>query len=596
MRCGRGLRGAAAQPWSRSAGKQTTPRAFRARVQERARGVPRAGDLPRHRRLRPQGRRHVARRDRAAQAAPEAGHRRALALRPEEALHAGPDLARGDAGGPQARRRGSRDLRAPAVRLAHRLDAHLDDARAARVHVAAREGHALPPGARLRELPEAPRGGAAFARPAGGADARGLEERVDGAAGHASARARDARHLRRHRSEGDLAVDAVRELSRGGRGCRSQASRRGGAARAFRKRASGFRALQALPRVRVPPGSAQEPRRLGPARGREVLRAARAVPDHHDAFPRGDPLDRARGGGAHPRRDGQGDRVDRVHRVVRRLREVHQHRPALLLHQARGPARRLPRHREARGCRASQALRRAAAHALRHPRDGGVRGRQRRPLFGPGDGRQPRGVLRRQREPPSEPAVARDGGDPAPRGRAGPSPSDRALVRAAGPAALPPHRLVRRLRRGVGALRGEPRLRDGLLYRPVHALRRALGRDAARLPAGGGHGAAREGMDPRGRHPLPRRQLGHERGVLHGGDRPLHRVGRAGARLQDRRAQDQGAARPGAGGARGALRPAPLPQRDPRRRRAPAHRARGAHRRMDRGAASRQAHLPGGRS
>ena len=48
---------------------------------------------------------------------------------------------------------------------------------------------------------------------------------------------------------------------------------------------------------------------------------------------------------------------------------------------------------------------------------------------------------------------------------------------------------------------------------------------------------------------------------------------RPGAGLQDRRAQDQGAAREGQGGARRALRHAPLPQRAPRRRRAPAHRS-----------------------
>ena len=87
------------------------------------------------------------------------------------------------------------------------------------------------------------------------------------------------------------------------------------------------------------------------------------------------------------------DKVDRRHRLqghVRRVPRVPPQGQAVLLHQARGPAARLPRHRQARRRRAAEALRRAAAHALRHPRDGGVRGRQLRPLLGRRDRRQPR--------------------------------------------------------------------------------------------------------------------------------------------------------------------------------------------------------------
>nr|AUN35548.1 DUF885 protein [uncultured bacterium] len=57
--------------------------------------------------------------------------------------------------------------------------------------------------------------------------------------------------------------------------------------------------------------------------------------------------------------------------------------------------------------------------------------------------------------------------------------------------------------------------------------------------------------------------------------------GPASARLQDRRAQDPGAARQGARGAGRPLRHPPLPQRRAGRRRAPPHRARVAHRRLD---------------
>ena len=71
---------------------------------------------------------------------------------------------------------------------------------------------------------------------------------------------------------------------------------------------------------------------------------------------------------------------------------------AVLLHARRRPARRIPRHRQTGGCRAAEAFRGAAAAALRHTRDGGVRGRQCRPLHAGQRGRRARRVLRSEHE------------------------------------------------------------------------------------------------------------------------------------------------------------------------------------------------------
>ena len=68
-------------------------------------------------------------------------------------------------------------------------------------------------------------------------------------------------------------------------------------------------------------------------------------------------------------------------------------------------------------------------------------------------------------------------------------------------------------------------------------------------------------------------------------NRPLHRLARPGARLQARRAQNQGAARQGQQGARRQVRHPQVPQRVDRRRPAAAGRARTTDRRVDRDAA-----------
>ncbi len=98
---------------------------------------------------------------------------------------------------------------------------------------------------------------------------------------------------------------------------------------------------------------------------------------------------------------------------------------------------------------------------------------------------------------------------------------------------------------GWGLYFGVSRRRAGAVSRSLLPLRPAHLRDVARDPAGRGYRHSREGVDPRaGDRVLPgaRRQSG-SRHLRRG--RSLHRLAGAGARLQDRGAQDQRAARAG---------------------------------------------------
>ena len=85
-------------------------------------------------------------------------------------------------------------------------------------------------------------------------------------------------------------------------------------------------------------------------------------------------------------------------------------------------------------------------------------------------------------------------------------------------------------------------------------------------------------LDARPVDPLSGRQRRHLGKLRHRRDRPLHPRSRPGARLQDRRAQDQGATRQGADSARRQVRHSPLSQRIARRWRAAADGAGSAHR------------------
>ena len=126
------------------------------------------------------------------------------------------------------------------------------------------------------------------------------------------------------------------------------------------------------------------------------------------------------------------------------------------------------------------------------------------------------------------------------------------------------------LRRRLGAVRGDAGQRDGFLRRPLESLRHAAGRTAARNAAGGGYRAPFQGLDPRSGDRFHARKFGHDahRSGRRGGT--LHRHSVAGARLQDRRAEDPGTARPGAERAGRCLRHQGLPRTGAGHRRATA--------------------------
>ena len=104
-------------------------------------------------------------------------------------------------------------------------------------------------------------------------------------------------------------------------------------------------------------------------------------------------------------------------------------------------------------------------------------------------------------------------------------------------------RRLHRLRRGLGALRREPGRRDRPLQGPLLQVRPAHLRNVAGDPPGGGYRHAHHGVDAPAGDRLFQGQRRQARPRHRGRGRPLHRLAGAGARLQDRRAEDQGAAR-----------------------------------------------------
>jgi len=138
-------------------------------------------------------------------------------------------------------------------------------------------------------------------------------------------------------------------------------------------------------------------------------------------------------------------------------------------------------------------------------------------------------------------------------------------------------RRLHRLRRGVGALRREPGGRDRPLQGPLLPLRPAHLRDLAGDPPGGRHRHPHHGMEPAESDRLLQGQLRQGRSRHRGRDRPLHRLAGAGARLQARRAEDQGDARLRAEGAGREVRPPRLPRPRAGQRRRAARPARAEH-------------------
>jgi hypothetical protein len=399
--------------------------------------------------------------------------RRAPAALARHARGAGGDPAGRDvARGPHR----SRGLREPAARL-HRGDgiARRPDAPQQRFELLRAAGRPLrrPAAARRRRPPplhRAPGRHSALHEGAHRADARRPGHRLHRAAGRAR-RTRPAAggDRRRDRSGGHAVLAPVHGVPgrrRGGgadgvAGRGAPRDRRTGGARVWR--AAGVHARRLRARRAAHDG------RLRPARRRRVLR--RTDPPLHDAAPERRRGARARPARsrAHPGRDAPGQGRRGLRRRPGRLPAVPAHRRPVLRPHAAGAACAglvdLQAHRRP----VAQILRRAAAPALW--RRAGARRHRAVLHHGPlraraAADRLRRHVLGQHARAGVAPALHAGGADAA-RGRAGPSPADRAGGRTHRPAAVPAPRLRRRLWRGLGAVRRAPGRRDGRVPDPV---------------------------------------------------------------------------------------------------------------------------------
>ena len=142
------------------------------------------------------------------------------------------------------------------------------------------------------------------------------------------------------------------------------------------------RCAGAVPPGHLPAGMPGGDRRHRLSRWRRVVRPRAPRAHHHRHDGEGDPPDRARRGGADPRRDARGDLPDRlVHhrrraggaargRALRRLRRAPAHGPPLLRAQRGRAAHAVPRRMQADRRQAPCAVRDAAAQSVRgagHP-------------------------------------------------------------------------------------------------------------------------------------------------------------------------------------------------------------------------------------
>jgi len=140
-----------------------------------------------------------------------------------------------------------------------------------------------------------------------------------------------------------------------------------------------------------------------------------------------------------------------------------------------------------------------------------------------------------------------DGGAVPARGGARAPPPGFAGTGGRRPAAFPAFRLGHGLRRGLGPLRRSAGPGPRPLHRSVPRIRCPCERDGVRRSSGGGHRAARQGMDPCAGHRLLPRQHGDWRGRHRGAGRWPDCAAGPGACLQGRRTQDPGVAPPSPG-------------------------------------------------
>ena len=218
---------------------------------------------------------------------------------------------------------------------------------------------------------------------------------------------------------------------------------------------------------------------------------------------------------------------------------------AVPLHRPAAAAAGLPGDVEAHRPAAAGVLRPAAAHALRRaPIPDHIAPDTTTAYYQPPsiDGTA-RGLLLRQPLQARGAADVRDPGAVDPRGRARASPADRARAGAGRAAEVPPQLRAHGLRRRLGPVQREPRRGNGPVRRPLRQVRPADLRDVARRAAGRRHRHAPQGLDAAAGDRLLQGQRRQDRARHRQRDRPLHRLAGPGAGLQDRRAEDQGAAR-----------------------------------------------------
>ncbi len=442
-----------------------------------AEGVPDLRHLGRRARLRRPARRRLVVRLRPARPGDGGLPRRSRRHRPRAAFRRRPHRLRHL---PRPARRPARQLplRGPPadpqrrLRFPHRLRA-------------AAHGAALFDRQGLRELPGAPRAVSGLHGPEHRADARGAEARHDDSARHARRRRDDDPAARRGRAREAPGLRALPEVPGDLSGRDAEAPRRRGARD---RRDEGPARLPEVPRLHdegVRAGVPHHARRHG-APGRRGLLPLRD-PLVHDARDgaESDPRARPRRAQGDPRRDGEGDRVDRLPGHFRRFPPVPAHRSALLREDARGAPDAGELHRQADGRQVAEPVRAPAAPALRRHGGAAVAGAEvhLRALLGLAEGLDRAGLVLGQHLRARQAAALQPRGADLPRGGAGAPPAGRPGRGGRRRPSLPALQLPLGLRRRLGPLLGVPRQRGGLLHR-IRTAGSATSATAPGAPAG----------------------------------------------------------------------------------------------------------------